>query len=621
MKKSISSLAFSVLCTMGLVTGFSSDTEAYVPPMADAAVSFYSAFPNGFERVDWSEEIVNFPKYYIFEEQGKQGLLNAQGQIVVEPLYDKINWAGKDHVIVKNGSKIGWTDLQGQEIVPPEYDSIKTISPELFYVKNGRKSGIINRNNQVIIPVEYKSAGLYDKYFIVSNNKDKVGVFDLSGHEVLPCLYKEVHYDAKNTVFLVKNDKTYSYLSEVGTPINSVQYKSAVPFSDGLAAVCEKDVFGYIDINGKYVIEPQYKFADHFRNGKAYVINKDNTASFIDTSGNEVASAPLGRIEYAKNDGNYIMHIDKTYALVDSNGSILNTVEGNEIFADNNGGYRVVKKDKYTFLDENFKVLNTVEADQCQPLDNGLFEIIRIKSGFSLGGFLSSAVAFGLGGYISPQDGNWMRSTAKRGYLNADGMEIISSKNDYNSNFYNGRVLVMVDDKFGYADKTGSYLIAPEFDDISTFGLYDRDSVVVKKNDKYGLYDINKGMIADNFADAQNFVNGLAPVCIGADKWGYIDKTGTRVIRAKFDWVTPFYDEHATVKINGKYRIIDRNGDTVAELPNVEEATAILGGSALVKINGKWGIIDINGKILAEPVYRDLKVFQDVTSMVGNVKE
>lgn len=65
---------------------------------------------------------------------------------------------------------------------------------------------------------------------------------------------------------------------------------------------------------------------------------------------------------------------------------------------------------------------------------------------------------------------------------------------------------VQLDEKWGYIDSTGKFVIRPQFDD------------------------------AYNFSD-----NGLALVQMG-DKWGYIDKTGSYVIESQFDRAAPFLE-------------------------------------------------------------------------------
>jgi len=64
--------------------------------------------------------------------------------------------------------------------------------------------------------------------------------------------------------------------------------------------------------------------------------------------------------------------------------------------------------------------------------------------------------------------------------------------------------------------------------------------------DKSGNY-----VIQPNFSRAHSFSDGLAAVAIG-NKWGLIDKSGKFVVQPKYDLVYPFSEGLAAVVVNGK---------------------------------------------------------------------
>ena len=69
---------------------------------------------------------------------------------------------------------------------------------------------------------------------------------------------------------------TKSFLRADGTALNRDQgrtsyFDDALPFSEGLAAVKNNGLWGYIDTNGEYVVQPQYEQATSFTGGCAAV--------------------------------------------------------------------------------------------------------------------------------------------------------------------------------------------------------------------------------------------------------------------------------------------------------------------------------------------------------------
>lgn len=486
-------------------------------------------------------------------------------------------------------------------------------------MKKNKSYGLADLNGKLLLKPIYKQVNVTSNGIFYKDTNAMHGVISSDGKTILPCIYDNIIYDPEVEIFLAKKGILCQYYDKNLKLLCSGKYQNALNFSEGLAAVQEKDKFGYIDLTGKYIIEPQYQTATSFHKGTAYV-NKPDFTGFIDTTGKELVTAPKGDCVAWGNNGSHIFRIAKDYSIIDISGKILSTFNADNIKELKLGGFLIQKGKESTFADDNLNIITKVKADSFTELPNGLIEITRQKHGFSIGGLLTTAIAFGTHSGTFGNNTNLIRNTTKHGYLDNSGTEIIPTKNDYTGAFFNGKALVMKGDKYGYVDAKGQYIVPLEFDDVSIFGLYDQDTTVVVKDEKYGIYDINQGLLGYGLENAKNFVNGLAPVCIGDNKWGYMDKTGNKVIRAKFELATPFYEDHATVKINGKYRIIDKNGDTIAELPNtVQDIKPLKKGSALIKIDDKWGLIDTNGNMLMAPTYKNIKEYNDVEEILDTL--
>jgi hypothetical protein len=62
----------------------------------------------------------------------------------------------------------------------------------------------------------------------------------------------------------------------------------------------------------------------------------------------------------------------------------------------------------------------------------------------------------------------------------------------------------------------------------------------------------------------------------------------------------PFQEGFATVKLNGKFGIIDKNGKEITSI-KYDDADAFVEGIVLVKLNGKKFYLDKNGTEYYEP--------------------
>lgn len=117
------------------------------------------------------------------------------------------------------------------------------------------------------------------------------------------------------TVFIDRKGKRgylNAYTGKIAIP---AQYEHAWIFSEGLGAVVKDGKLGFIDHNGNWVVEPQFRYAGEtmqyvFRNGLCTVKNQRGLFGVIDTKG-EFVLEPIYSL---------IRHTEKPYRLVEIEG-------------------------------------------------------------------------------------------------------------------------------------------------------------------------------------------------------------------------------------------------------------------------------------------------------------
>jgi hypothetical protein len=161
---------------------------------------------------------------------------------------------------------------------------------------------------------------------------------------------------------------------------------------------------------------------------------------------------------------------------------------------------------------------------------------------------------------------------------------------------YENLVGVIIDDKWGYIDATGTTKIPFKYEEVSYFN---EGLAPVKLNGKWGY--INKTgatVIPFKYDYAVNFFDGLAQVEL-AGKVGFINKTGVAIVPIKYDKQTDanykdcihcgplysFQDGKATVVLDGKCGNVDAKGNYTPCKEEDLETTTITG-----TVNGKGGI-------------------------------
>ncbi len=197
----------------------------------------------------------------------------------------------------------------------------------------------------------------------------------------------------------------------------------------------------------------------------------------------------------------------------------------------------------------------------------------------------------------------------KWGTVNAEGKELVPCQYDMiqfldNTNNHILRVY-KAEEKYGLIDTLGQLTVKLKYDEIGSFreGL-----LAVKTNGLWGFVDAQgKQRIACKYRAVSDFSEGLAAVKIGR-YWGYINEEGEEVIPARFLRCGDFKEGKAWFYENGKYGYINRRGEVLIRA-QYERAHDFEGGLARIMLEKHYGLIDSSGKILLRPRYVQIYPF------------
>ncbi len=238
--------------------------------------------------------------------------------------YRDIELAARDIKPFQNEGKWGYAILPAVDSVvvpiPFKYDEAYEFSNGLAAVRSTPCTDrctyyYIDKGDQRAFAQEFNYAGNFEHgYAIVGtgNCEDdscRYGVIDKRGKYVIAPEYEEINEPTEGLYLVMKNDR-YGFVDKKGDVVISLKYTDALPFSQGIAAVgidgnwffidkTGKQVFisrfnnvqsfsdslaavtpdgekwGYIDMQGNFVIEPEYESAEDFVNGYGIISKKE----------------------------------------------------------------------------------------------------------------------------------------------------------------------------------------------------------------------------------------------------------------------------------------------------------------------------------------------------------
>jgi len=322
-------------------------------------------------------------------------------------------------------------------------------------------------------------------------------------------------------------------------------YEDAHRFSEGLAAVKHNDKWGFIDKTGKEVIPFIYDQAYDFPEGLARVCINDKWG-FIDKTGKEII--PL---------------------IYDSANGFSEGLAAVEI------------NDKWGFIDKTGK-----EIIPC-IYDHNTYSHQRYL--FSEG--LAAVQSNDKWGFIDKTGKEKIPFIFNHAYPFKDGVAFVSKTG--HSDFWEIEVW-----KWGFIDKNGK--------EIHTFWDGDVDEIWVNIDFSEGLVSI--GYNNEWIEEQRDYIGNYIDDKHSTRSWGFIDKTGGKIIPCIYEEVNPFSEGLACVKYLHLWGFIDKSGKGIipfiyARAYSFNEGLALVSKYSDDHLSWNFGFIDKTGKEIIPSIY------------------
>lgn len=264
--------------------------------------------------------------------------LGIKGIIDIEYIGETEKNLATKSAIIKVGKNFGICSLEGKLIHPLEFDKIKSTNSPISigykgknlyfltsdggsvaldasilevrnfseglapFVNSTKKMGFIDQQGKIIVEAAYFSVGYFSAGLAwVKPEEKKVGFIDKMGKIVINADYtmaKDFDATAKRT--LVSKGEVDLYLTTKGEEIKVEGATKLGNFENGFAYAFKDGKVGFVNPDGKWVVEPIYTKVHHFHEGLAQV-RLGTVWGFVDPQGNEVIAPQFDDLGDFKN--------------------------------------------------------------------------------------------------------------------------------------------------------------------------------------------------------------------------------------------------------------------------------------------------------------------------------
>ena len=551
--------------------------------------------PNSTSRVD-----PNY--YYLFPDTNLRGLLSA------------LEFENSTLLKFRKNGKYGVVDLRGNIMLPPQYDNIRNHEAGVYEVKIGKKWGIIDEKGKILVqPNHFEVKFTNNPHLFITSDTTHIkpyiyqitqhGLANSQSQILLPNTYSDIH-QINQTAFLLQDfNKSTNYLFDsergfvVDTSIALTQMVQYAYFSvSKINPKTKNREYGMVNTQGETVIPMEYLEIRPFEfNPPASVY----TLFSLKTKENKIGIYNIAKKAWlVKPEYDQLQFLSSTVERIELEGNYLGDIycPQHHVAKRNNkwGVYDVAWK---PILPDDFDYAGAVENVQSQYQGNNFLFLVKDKKLH----------------FYTPN--SFPLEADFRQYLDLSSHKTVSLKT------YNGVELLI--------DAEGKLVVPPQYKLKSYSGDYTilQDTLTKKQKilspdgsikDFLPQYNVLKANFANDIVvveDLQNrkvgVVNTLGKVIVPLENFAIVAPENDNVlwIRADFPNIRKdsfiYYNEFELNALDNNWRLCDLKGkpisDTIFKKPFPFYNNVGIGIS-----NNKTGLWNIEGKMLVPPQYKHI---------------
>ena len=114
------------------------------------------------------------------EEAGKKGIVDRQGKLILEKVYDGIRLIDDNNISLLKNEKFGVYNISNNKLIEPKYfNELEPYDSARYIAKDFFRFGIIDFNGNIILPFEYQSIQFWNSNSVILKKSDKYSIYNI----------------------------------------------------------------------------------------------------------------------------------------------------------------------------------------------------------------------------------------------------------------------------------------------------------------------------------------------------------------------------------------------------------------------------------------------------------
>ena len=263
---------------------------------------------------------------------GRWGYVDRTGRVAIAPRFERAERFSEGLAAVQDGAVLGYVDAAGKIVLVPEHAPAggvvhRPFSSGLAAVRVGQRYGYMDRSGKLAIPARYTTADDFSEGFAMACDADGCGYIQATGRGAVGYGFMgsgPVKGGVACITLAMAMGRQRVALRKPDGTVFPGEWEGCGNMSEGLIAVRQDGLWGYIDGSGRGIIRPRFQGAGDFSGGLAPVTMETGRCGYVDRSGALVIPARfrachrfsdgLARVDLAEDafDGDRVAFIDRT---------------------------------------------------------------------------------------------------------------------------------------------------------------------------------------------------------------------------------------------------------------------------------------------------------------------
>jgi hypothetical protein len=598
--------------------------------------------------------------YELFEQNGKMGIKDERGQVVIPPSFEALGWSDGSFSVIgeTTGYRVqnhwGLINLKKEFITPAEFEELVYQGGEFVVARKkvspvAIKSGCINLRGEINLPFVYdgiKVSGLRAIVFNLVGSRFSVGLTNLKNEVLIPLLYKDIHSLGTLRYAVENREGKIALFSENGSAVSDFTIDSLSAFYKGFSIIHEHGLQGLIDREGVMKVPARYQSIKIEEDGR--VLGKlPGEWIYLDSQNKVLTRILADDLLPVRNRRTIIKSGDK-FGLIDDLHQPLLPTEWDSLSELEDDLFLAKRNDRWGAIRSTSELQVPVVYDTLQFYEGGYRAFLKTSGCLLLdrSGTVKTAKAYGS---IQEFDSStWkVRNGIYWGLLNQEGNEVVHCVFDSIGDRIGNLVAVKFKGLYGIIDLQENWIIAPQrypirLADETRYLLIQPGNSFLKSMDGKVIYftsypvefkekywiehlpngtqnnlnydgvkitmdEMPKGRTSVTEVSVPNLFQineGLQGIRRNG-KYGFVDGKGKLRIANRYDSIGAFQNGLAPIKLIGLWGFINTS-DKIVVQPNYESVSTFINGLSIVKRNSKMGLIDQRGQVVLPVRYEHI---------------